>query len=123
MPTYLTLLPSNIYPFLESMANLYSAIEKQMHVAILKGEKIGTIEKSLQNKFQADSTTVRNVYHDLKGKHSAIKELKKTQTKELKSNISSLKKSIATQQKRCQQSLARQQSTHKHRLSRSESYT
>ncbi len=116
MPTYLTLLPSNIYPFLESMANLYSAIEKQMHVAILKGEKIGTIEKSLQNKFQADSTTVSNVYHDLKGKHSAIKELKKTQTKELKSNISSLKKSIATQQKRCQQSLARQQSTHKHRF-------
>ncbi len=31
MPTYQTLLPSNIYQFLNSMANLYSAIEKEMH--------------------------------------------------------------------------------------------
>ncbi len=114
MPTYQTLLPSNIYRFLESMASLYSAIEKQMHMALLAGEKIGSIEKRLQNEFQVDSTTVRNVYHDLKGKHSSIKELRKTQTKELKSAISSIKKSITTQQKRIKTKLKKQQSTSKH---------
>ncbi len=116
MPTYQTLLPSNIYPFLESMANLYSVIEKEMHVASLKEEKIGIIEKHLQNKYQVDSTTVRNVYHNLKGKHSGIKELKKNQTKELKSTIASIKKSIATQQKRCKTKLKKQQSARKHRF-------
>ena len=114
MPTYQTLLPSNIYRFLESMASLYSAIEKQMHMALLAGEKIGSIEKRLQNEFQVDSTTVRNVYHDLKGKHLSIKELRKTQTKELKSAISSIKKSITTQQKRIKTKLKKQQSTSKH---------
>ncbi len=116
MPTYQTLLPSNIYPFLESMANLYSAIEKQMHVAILAGEKIGSIEKRLQNQFQVDSTTVRNVYHNLKGKHSGIRELQKTQARELKSTISSIKKSITTQQKRIKAKLKKQQSTKTHRF-------
>ncbi len=94
MPSYQTLLPSNIYPFLNSMANLYSAIEKDMHVALLDGEKIGTIEKCLQNKYQVDSTTVRNVYHDLKGKHKSIKELRKTQIKYLKSTIRSIQNAI-----------------------------
>ena len=115
MPTYQTLLPSNIYPFLESMANLYSAIEKRMHVAILAGEAIGKSEKRLQNEFQVDSTTVRNVYHDLKGKHESVKEFKKTQAKELKSTISSIKKSITTQNKRVKTKLKKGQSTKKHR--------
>ena len=115
MPTYQTRLPSDIYPFLESMANLYSAIEKKMHVAILAGEKIANIEKRLQNEFQVDSTTVRNVYHDLKGKHSGIKERGKTQIKELKSTISSIKKSLVTQQKRIIVKTKKQQSTSKHR--------
>ncbi len=99
MPTYQTKLPANIYPFLESMVNLYAAIEKQMHISLLAGEKIGLIEKSLQNQFQVDSTTVRNVYHSLKGKHSGIKKLRKTQSKDLKSTITSIKKSITTQQR------------------------
>ena len=55
MPTYQTLLPSNIYQFLNSMANLYSAIEKEMHVALLAKEKIGNLEKRLQNKYQVDA--------------------------------------------------------------------
>ena len=111
MPTYQTLLPSNIYPFLESTASLYSGIEKKMHVAILTGEKIAGIEKRLQNQFQVDSTTVRNVYHDLKGKHSSIRELRKSQIKQLKSTISSIKKSIATQAHRVKTKLSKQQST------------
>ncbi len=116
MPTYQTVLPSSIYPFLESMASLYSAIEKEMHMALVLGEKIGSIEKTLQNKYQIDITTVRNVYHDLKGKHSGIRELKKIQARELKSTISSIKKSITTQQKRIKTKLKKQQLTSKHRF-------
>ena len=116
MPTYQTLLPNSIYSFLNSMANLYSAIEKEMHVALLREEKIGSIEKRLQNKYQVDSTTVRNVYHDLKSKHSGIKELKKKRIKELKFTISSIKQSIKTQQKRSTAQLKKQQSTSKQRF-------
>ena len=116
MPTYQTLLPSNIYQFLNSMANLYSAIEKEMHVALLAGEKIGNLEKKLQHKYQVDSSTVRNVYHNLKGKHTSIKELKKTQIKELKSSISSIKQSIKTQEKKYQAQLKKGQSTQKQRF-------
>ncbi len=116
MPTYQTLLPSSIYSFLDSMANLYSAIEKQMHVALLSGEKINVIEKRLQSEYQVDSTTVRNVYHDLKGKHSGILELRKTQIKEVKSTINSIKKSIHTQQKRYKTKLKKQQNTSKQRF-------
>ncbi|MGK7935821.1 MAG: IS200/IS605 family accessory protein TnpB-related protein [Xenococcaceae cyanobacterium] len=58
------------------------------------GEKIGIIEKSLQSKYQVDSTTVRNVYHNLKGKHKSIKELRKTQVKDLKSTIKSIQSAI-----------------------------
>ena len=116
MPTYQTLLPSNIYQFLNSMANLYSAIEKEMYVALLAGEKIGNLEKKLQNKYQVDSSTVRNVHHNLKGKHSSIKELRKTQIKELKSSISSIKQSIKTQEKRSKAQLKKVQSTQKQRF-------
>ena len=108
MPTYQTLLPDNIYSLLEKMSELYSAIGKQMHVALLSGEKIGVVEKRLQNQFRVDITTVRNVYHDLKGKHQSIKELRKSQVKEIKSTIKSIqsaikkrsKKKIVTQQDR-----------------------
>lgn len=94
MPTYQTLLPPSIYSFLDRMARLYSQIEKSMHVSLNQGEKIGEIEKSLQSKYSVDSTTVRNVYHNLKGKRQSIRELQKTQVKELKATISSIKKSI-----------------------------
>ncbi len=94
MPTYQTLLPNNIYPFLDSMATLYSQIERDMHSCLMGGEKIGIIEKSLQSKYQVDSTTVRNVYHNLKGKHKSIKELRKTQIKDLKSTIKSIQSAI-----------------------------
>ena len=115
MPTYQTLLPKDIYQFLNSMANLYSAIEKEMHVALLAKEKIGNLEKRLQNKYQVDSTTVRNVYHNLKGKHASIKELKKTQIKEIKSSIRSIEQSIKTQEKKYQAKLKKGQSTQKER--------
>ena len=69
MPTYQTLLPDNIYSFLNRMSELYSAVERDMHVGLMRGKSIATVEKSLQAKYQVDSTTTRNIYHNLKGKH------------------------------------------------------
>lgn len=109
MPTYQALLPertsrasgvspddvsSSVYSFLDCMSELYSAVEKDMHVALMGGESIAVIEKTLQAKYQVDSTTTRNVYHNLKGKHSCIKELRKTQVKDLKSTIKSIQSAI-----------------------------
>ena len=98
MPTYQTVLPESIYSFLNKMSELYSAVEKDMHVALMDGEKIGVIEKSLQAKYQVDSTTTRNVYHNLKGKHQGIKELRKAQIKDLKSTIKSIQSAIKKRQ-------------------------
>ena len=94
MPTYQTLLPETIYSFLDKMAALYSQIEREMHVAIVNGEKLSVIEKQLQSRYQVGSTTTRNVYHNLKGKHQGIKELRKNQVKDLKSTIKSIQSAI-----------------------------
>ena len=102
MPTYQTLLPHNLYSFLDSMAALYSQLERDMHSCLMGGEKINVIEKSLQSKYKVDSTTVRNVYHNLKGKHSSIKELRKTQAKDLKGAIRSIQSAIKKRQKKKQ---------------------
>ena len=94
MPTYQTLLPESIYSFLDQMNEIYSAVEKDMHVALMSGESIASIEKLLQSKYQVDSTTTRNVYHNLKGKHQGIRELRKAQAKNLKSTIKSIQSAI-----------------------------
>ena len=39
MPSYQTLLPNNIYPFLDSMAALYSQIERDMHSCLMQGKR------------------------------------------------------------------------------------
>lgn len=102
MPTYQALLPDKIYPFLNRMSELYSAVEKDMHVALIRGDSLAVIEKSLQAKYQVDSTTTRNVYHNLKGKHQGIKELRKTQAKDLKSTIKSIQSDIKKRSKKKQ---------------------
>ena len=73
-----------------------------MHVALMRGESIAAIEKSLQAKYKVDSTTIRNVYHNVKGKHQGIKELKKTQAKDLKSTIKSIQSAIKKRLKKKQ---------------------
>ncbi len=115
MPSFQTLLPFQIYSFLDSMAQLYCQIEQHMHLRLNKGEKIGQIEKYLQVKYQVDSTTVRNVYHNLKGKHQSIRELQKTQAQDLKNTITSIKKTISQYEKRIKKRIKKQQSFKKER--------
>ena len=102
MPTYQTLLPETIYSFLDKMSELYSAIEREMHVGLMRGDTIAAVEKSLQAKYRVDSTTTRNVYHNLKGKHQSVKELRKTQVKDLKSTIKSIQSAIKKRLKKKQ---------------------
>ena len=116
MPTYQTRLPETLDPFLEEMALLYSQIEKDMHVGLNNGLKISELEKSLQLEYGVDSTTVRNVYHNLKGKHQSIRELQKTQLKDLKATISSISKSISQYQKKIEKKNQKNQSTTKERF-------
>lgn len=102
MLSYQTLLPNHIYSFLDSMAALYSQIERDMHSCLMRDEKINVVEKLLQSKYKVDSTTVRNVYHNLKGKHKSIKELRTTHAKELKGTIRSLQNRIKKRRKKKQ---------------------
>lgn len=48
MPTYQTLLPKNIYPFLDKMSELYSAIERDMHISLMQGENIKELSHQLR---------------------------------------------------------------------------
>jgi len=95
MPTYCTKLPDHLVPFLDATAALYSKIEHEMHVLVLEGSKtLAQIEKYLQGKHGVDSTTIRHVWDNLKGKHQSIAELQDVRRKELKGAISSIEKSI-----------------------------
>jgi len=95
MPTYCTKLPDHLVPFLDATAALYSKIEHEMHVLVLEGSKtLAQIEKYLQGTHGVDSTTIRNVWDNLKGKHQSIAELQDVRRKELKGAISSIEKSI-----------------------------
>ncbi len=55
-----------------------------------------------ESKYKVDSTTVRNVYHELKGTHKSVKELKKTHVKDLKSTIRSIQNAIKKRLKKKQ---------------------
>ncbi len=116
MPTYQTLLPSHIYSFLDEMCQLYSKIERVMHVRTLAGEKIGAIEKLIQLEYFVDITTVRNVHHNLKGKLSSIKELQTIQVKDLKTTISGLKKTIKCIEKQSYKKIKLGESNQKERF-------
>ena len=69
-----------------------SEYSRASSTALMGGETIATVEKSLSAKYQVGSTTTRNVYHNLKSKHQSIiiKELRKTQLKDLKSTLKSI---------------------------------
>ena len=98
------------------MSQLYSQIEREMHVRLMAEEKISEAEKSLSARYQVDSTTVRNVYHNLKGKHKSIRELQKTQAKDLKASIKNLEKSIHKWIKRSNKKIKQKQSNHSERF-------
>jgi IS605 OrfB family transposase len=99
MATYCTLLPESLDAALNAMSSLYATLEHEMHVALERGEALSAIELRLQAKYQVDSTTVRNVWHNLKGKQSSVKELRDVQAADLKGAIASIERSIKKTEK------------------------
>lgn len=100
MSTFTTKLPTAISDFLNAQDDLYGRIERDIFTRINRGESIGVVEKIMQSAHGVDSTTVRNVWHDLKGKLEAVRKLRDTHIDRLKHSISSLKKTIATKEKK-----------------------
>lgn len=100
MPTYQTLLPPSISEYLDAQDALYGRISMAMHVRMMRGEKQSKIEKSLASEYGVDSTTVRNVWHNLKGVHRSIRELQVTRQKDLKRSVASIQKWIKKTEKR-----------------------
>lgn len=105
MPTFTTRLPEQLFSFLDAHAELMSRMEREMFVRLQRGERIGVLEKELQVKYDCDSTTVRNVYHNLKGKIDGAIEVQKYRVKELKHAIQSIEKAIQKHEKRLKQSV------------------
>lgn len=100
MPTYQAKLPAAISDFLAAQDELYGRISRAMHVRMLRGENQGRIEKALATEFGVDSTTVRNVWHALKGVHRGIRESQVVRQKDLKRSVLSIQKWIAKTEKR-----------------------
>lgn len=116
MPTYQTLLPQQIYSFLDEMCQLYSQLERVMYVRLMAGETRAVVEKSLASSHKVDSTTVRNVYHNLKGKIDSVKELQKISHKELKTAIAGIDKSIKRHSKQAKKKAKRRLSNQEERF-------
>ena len=89
MPTFMTKLPSSLGAFLSAQDKLYGEIERDLLVALNSGNSFASVEKAMQSRHGVDSTTVRNVWHNLKGKMAAVRELRKTHLKDLKSKVRS----------------------------------
>jgi hypothetical protein len=94
MPTCTTLLPESLDPFLDAMSSLYAGMEHEMHSLLSKDSVLGAVELSLQSKHGVDSTTTRNIWHNLKGKQLAVAELRDSEAKGLKDSIASIEKFI-----------------------------
>jgi hypothetical protein len=103
MPTACTLLPESLDPLLNAMSALYSGIEHDMHALLSKGDAIGVIELLLQVKYGVDSTTTRNVWHNLKGKQSSVAGLRAIEAKGIKDSIISIEKAVKKLEKAVKQ--------------------
>jgi hypothetical protein len=103
MPTACTLLPESLDPFLNAMSALYSGIEHDLHASLSKGGVLGATELSLQSKHGVDSTTTRNVWHNLKGKQASVDELRAVEAKGIKGSIDSTEKAVRKLEKTVKQ--------------------
>ncbi|MEM9219799.1 MAG: hypothetical protein AAGD25_36410, partial [Cyanobacteria bacterium P01_F01_bin.150] len=100
MPTFQTKLPIALSEFLNAQDELYGRIELDIFVHVNSGQPFSSLEKTLQAKHGVDSTTVRNCWHNVKGKIDAVKALHDETIAQLKRSIAALKQSIAAKEKK-----------------------
>jgi len=95
--TYQTLVPYELIPFCEQMGQLFGKVERNLYIALSRGEKLNTLKCSYQKIYGINARQFNSVYASIKGKISSSKECLTRQIKELQLSIKSLKKSITSQ--------------------------
>ena len=98
--TYQTLVPSDLIHFCEEMGKLFGKVERNLYIALSRGEKLNRIKSSYQKIYGINARQFNSVYASIKGKISSSKECLTRQIKELQLSIKGLKKSITDQIKK-----------------------
>lgn len=92
--TFQTLAPAELTPFLERMAKLVSAVERQMYRDLQSGRDSAELRREFQKIFGLNSRQVGSIYITLKGKIASRQEFHKRQIEELSHRIIDLEKAI-----------------------------
>ncbi len=93
--TYQTLVPSSLIYFCEEMGELFGKVERNLYIALCRGEKLNTLKSSYQKIYGINARQFNSIYASIKGKIASSKECLARQIKELQLAIKSLSKSIA----------------------------
>ena len=91
--TYQTLVPSELTEFCEAMAQLFSQVERDLYLALSRGENLNQLKRSYQIKFGINARQFNSIRASIKGKISSRLQSHQRQLSELKSRISALEKS------------------------------
>lgn len=92
--TYQTLVPSSLIHFCEEMGKLFGKVERNLYIALSRGEKLNTLKSLLQKIYGINARQFNSVYASIKGKIASSKECFARHIKELQLSIKSLNKSI-----------------------------
>lgn len=92
--TFQTKAPPELTPFLETMAKIVTAAERQMYRDLQAGKDAAELRRDYQNIFGLNSRQVGSIYITLKGKIASRQECHKRQIDQIESNIKDISKSI-----------------------------
>lgn len=92
--TYQTLVPSYLIHFCEQMGRLFGKVERNLYIALSRGEKLNNLKSSYQKIYGINARQFNSIYASIKGKIASSKECLTRHIKELQSSIKGLNKSI-----------------------------
>lgn len=98
--TYQTIVPSYLIDFCEQMGKLFGKVERNLYIALSRGEKLNIIKSSYQKIYGINARQFNSIYASIKGKISSSSECLNRHIKELQLSIKSLKKSITAKRKK-----------------------
>lgn len=92
--TYQTLVPCELIHFCEQMGKLFGKVERNLYIALSRGEKLNILKSSYQKIYGINARQFNSIYASIKGKISSLSECLNRHIKELQLSIKGLKKSI-----------------------------
>lgn len=92
--TYQTLVPSYLIDFCELMGRLFGKVERNLYIALSRGEKLNRIKSSYQKIYGINARQFNSVYVSIKGKIASSSYCLTKDIKELQLSIKGLNKSI-----------------------------